>query len=90
MKQTQALPDSQGQSDTEVTVSQNSHHGAVAPPALLKQIEHMLNKALKQTLDHITDSLTREIRELGNRTAELEIRVDQLENTSLHGRTPKS
>lgn len=40
----------------------------------------MLQKALKQMSDHITDSLTQEIRELGQRTADLELRVDELEN----------
>lgn len=47
---------------------------------MFKQFERMLQKALKQTSDHITDKLTHEIRELGQRTAELEVRVDDLEN----------
>lgn len=47
---------------------------------MFKQFEQMLQKALKQTSDHITDKLTREIKELGQRTAELEVRVDDLVN----------
>lgn len=39
----------------------------------------MLQKALKQTSEHITSSFTKEIREIGVRTAALEIRVDELE-----------
>lgn len=39
----------------------------------------MLNKALKQTSDHITGRLSREIRELGNHTEALEQRTDELE-----------
>lgn len=40
----------------------------------------MLQKALKQTSDHITDKLTKEIREVGQRTADLELRVDEIDN----------
>lgn len=47
---------------------------------MFKQFEQMLQKALKQNSDHITDKLTHEIRELGQRTAELEVRVNDLEN----------
>lgn len=47
---------------------------------MFKQFEQMLQKANKQTSDHITDKLTSEIRELCQRTAELEVRVDELEN----------
>lgn len=39
----------------------------------------MLQKALKHTPDQITDCLTKEIRELGQRTSEQEQRVDDLE-----------
>lgn len=39
----------------------------------------MLQKALRQTSDHITESLTREICELGQRTSDLENRVDDIE-----------
>lgn len=41
--------------------------------------EVMLQKALKQTSDHITDKLTKEIKEIGQRTAELELRVDDID-----------
>ncbi|XP_073462121.1 vomeronasal type-2 receptor 26-like [Aquarana catesbeiana] len=52
--------------------------------ALFKKFECILQKALKQTSDHITDKLTREIREIGLRTAELEIRVDDIESQTQH------
>lgn len=42
----------------------------------------MLQKALKQTPEHITSSLTKEIRELENRTAALEHRVDEIEKSA--------
>lgn len=42
----------------------------------------MHHKALRQTSDHITNSLTKEIRELGNRTEALEFRVDEIENSA--------
>lgn len=47
---------------------------------MFKLFERMLQKALKQTSDHITEKLTHEIRELGQWTAELEVKVDNLEN----------
>lgn len=40
--------------------------------AFIRLMETMLHKALKTTSDQITNSLTREIRELGQRTADLE------------------
>lgn len=42
----------------------------------------MLHKALKQTSEKIINSLTKEIRELGNRTAALELKMDEIENTT--------
>ena len=51
----------------------------------MKQIEFFLQKALKQTSDHITEKLTKEIRDLGQRTAELENRVHDIEtNVMIH------
>lgn len=47
----------------------------------LKLMETMLQKAPKTTSDQITNRLTREIRELGQRTADLETRVDDMELT---------
>lgn len=44
-------------------------------------METMLHKALKTTSDQITNNLTREIREIGQRTADLETRVDDMELT---------
>lgn len=42
----------------------------------------MLHKALKQTSEHINNSLTKEIRKLRNHTAALELRVDEIENSA--------
>lgn len=41
----------------------------------------MLQRALKATSDQINNRLTHEIRELGQRTADLETRVDEIELT---------
>ena len=46
-----------------------------------KYMEAMLHKALKTTSDQITNRLSREIRELGQRTSDLESRVDDIELT---------
>lgn len=51
---------------------------------IFQKFEFMLQKALKQTSDHITDKLTREIRELGQRTSELEQRMDDIDNYTEH------
>lgn len=64
-----------GESDFDAGSSQSGIQSS-----MFKQFDWMLQKALKQTSDHITDKLTHEIRELGQRTAELEGRVDELEN----------
>lgn len=48
----------------------------------LKLMETMLQKALKTTSDQITNRLTHEIRELGQCTADLETRVDDMELTT--------
>lgn len=42
----------------------------------------MLHRALTQTLEQITYNLTKEIKELGNRTAALELRVEEKENSA--------
>lgn len=67
--------DFSGESDTDIGDSQTA-----LQTDLFKKFERILQKALKQTSDHITDKLTREIRDLGQRTAELEIRMDDLES----------
>lgn len=67
--------ESAGESDSDTGSSKS-----VVQSTMFKQFERMLQKALKQTSDHITDKLTKEIRELGQRTAELEVRVDEIEN----------
>lgn len=54
-------------------------HKEVSPHVTLEQIEQLFQISLKATSDYITTSLTREIRELGQRTSALEIRVDNLE-----------
>lgn len=51
----------------------------MSQPDFLKHMEKMLNKALKATSDQITNRLSREIRKLGQRTADLETRVDDIE-----------
>lgn len=56
----------------------------VTPPVTLKQIENLFKKSLKNISDHITNSFTKEIRELGQRMSELEIRVDDMENYTLN------
>lgn len=66
-------------SDSDSGDSQMESHSV-----LFEKFEHILQKALKQTSDHITDKLTREIRELGFRTADLEIRMDDIESQSQH------
>ncbi|PIO26594.1 hypothetical protein AB205_0195780 [Aquarana catesbeiana] len=75
--------DSEEEEDTDPTYS-----GSPAPPQsgmsqpdFLKHMEKMLNRALKATSDQITNRLSREIRELGQRTADLETRVDDIELT---------
>lgn len=68
-----------GESDSDAEGSQT-----VIQSKNCKQFELMLQKALKQTSDHITDKLTREIIELGQRTTELEVRVDEIKNHSQH------
>lgn len=56
----------------------------MAPPTTLKQIDKMFKKSLKYTSDYITTSLTKEIRDLGQRMSALEIRVDDVENCTLN------
>lgn len=68
-----------GESDSDAGNSQT-----VTQSIMFKQFEKVLQKALKQTSDHITDKLTREIRELGHRTAGLEVRVDEIETHTQH------
>lgn len=48
---------------------------------LLLKIDKMLQKALQHTSKQITEKLTKEIRDLGYRTAELESRMDTVQNT---------
>ena len=76
-------PVSPADSDSDLFTSQDSPQTPQVAPAILKQFEHMLHKALKQTSDQITSNLTREIRELGKRTAALEVKADDLEKISL-------
>lgn len=47
----------------------------------LKHMEEMLQKALKATYDQITNRLSRENRQLGQRRADLETRNDDMELT---------
>lgn len=73
---------SPGESDTEIILSQKSSQESSASPDLIKQVERILQKALKQTSEHIASNLTKEIKELGNCTTALEHRVDEIENSS--------
>lgn len=73
---TQPFLDTNSESDSDIGSTQTVIHSG-----MFKQFKLcMLQKALKQTSNHITDKLTREIWELGQRTAELEVRVDIHEN----------
>lgn len=72
-------PGYQDETDTELPLSTNAAAEQSTHPALLKQIERMLHKASKQTSEHITNSLTKEIRELGTCTAALDY-MTELEN----------
>lgn len=58
---------------------EDSPQNEITSPVTLKQLEKMLQKALKSTSDHITTNLTKEIRELGQRLSTLETIVDDLE-----------
>ena len=64
--------------EVEDILSANKQDSTI-PSALLKQFERMLHKALKITSDQITASLTKEIREIGNRTEVLEPKLDETE-----------
>ena len=44
----------------------------------------MLHTALQQPSDQITEKLTKEIRDLGQRTADLDCRMDDIENAFSH------
>lgn len=46
---------------------------------LLQRFDKILQKALKTTSKQITDHLTKEIRELGQRTSDLEQRMDEVD-----------
>lgn len=63
---------------------EDSPEDEIASPVMLKQIENMLQKALKRTSDHITTNLTKKIRELGQRLSTLETRVDDIENNTVN------
>lgn len=61
----------QPQDYIEYTASSQTAVMDTLHPNIIKQFEKMLQKALKQTSKHITESLTKEIRELGQRTSDL-------------------
>lgn len=73
-KQSQPTPTIDVESDTDLGlgISPLAFQSDPTHPDLLKQFKWMLTKALKQTSDKITDRLSWEIRELGQRTARLE------------------
>lgn len=72
-RQKQMQPDSPAESENELIPSQDYSQISTISPTLLQQFERMLHKALNQTSEQITNSLTKEIRELGNRTTTLEL-----------------
>ncbi|PIN95547.1 hypothetical protein AB205_0089160, partial [Aquarana catesbeiana] len=85
-KQHAASPARSGQADSEEEDETDPiYSGSPTPPqSVMSQpdfLKHMLNKALKATSDQITNRLSREIRELGQRTADMETRVDDIELT---------
>lgn len=75
-KQAQPLQLVYGESETDFNAAPSV---LPADSNVIKQFKKMLQKALKQTSDHITESLTKEICELGQRTTDLEGRMDDLE-----------
>ena len=70
---------SDSEEDDNVTNPTAICHSTAVPTSLLRQFEKMLHKALQTTSDQITNSLTKEIRELGGRTEVLETKMDDLE-----------
>lgn len=72
------------ESDIEYTASSQTAVMDTLHPNIIKQFEKMLQKALKQTSKHITDSLTKEIRELGQHTSDLKNRVEDETNVQSH------
>lgn len=67
------VPDSEEETDIQENLggSPSIPHTGMLQTAFMKLMETMLHKALKATSDQITNSLTREIREIGQRTADL-------------------
>lgn len=68
------------ESDTDCRLTRLALQLESSQPDLLRQFEQMLTKALKHTSETITGKLTREIRDVERRTAELEQRADDLVN----------
>lgn len=78
-KQAQPLQLVCGESETDFNATPSVLHADSLHPNVIKQFEKMLQKALKQTSDHITESLIKEICELDQRTTDLEGKMDDLE-----------
>lgn len=77
-KQRQRQHPDEGESDAELLASPLSSQHSFMQPDILQQFERMLHRALKQTSDQITECLSKEIRELGQCTSDLEQKVDEL------------
>lgn len=75
-------PISSGDSDSELTISHTPSQESTSPQSILNQFEKMLHKALKQTSEQISNNLTKEIRDMGPRTAALELKVEEMENSA--------
>lgn len=81
-KMLQHISPGNSDSESELTLPHTSFQEPVVPSNILKQFEKMLHKALRQTSEQITNNLTKEIRELGQRTASLELKVEDIESTT--------
>lgn len=81
-KMSQLISPGDSDSETDLTVSHTTIQESAVPTSIMKQFEKMLNKALKKTSEQITTNLTKEIRELGQRTASLELKMEEIESTN--------
>lgn len=80
---TQELTNSD-EKDWDTVCREESSQREHISPARLNQIGKMFQKALKHTSKHITNNLTKEVREVGHRLSELETRVDDMKNYTLN------
>lgn len=81
-KQPKAISSGDSDSEPDSNMLHSSQQNSDIPSNILKQFEKMLHKALQQTSEQITSNLTREIRELGRRTEALEMKMEDIENST--------